>query len=118
MKYVGSCGSRQFDTENRASMRNVISGAGEKLVHLSNPSRKLSRIGRIKYRNSAEHFLFEMLHAMLVNAGKGSGGGWWGRCGRGCGGLLGIGSGWWWGRCGRGCGGVLGVGSGVGGSGI
>ncbi len=66
VKHIGPSGSRQFDTEYRASMRNVISGAGEKLVHLSNPSRELTRISRIEYRNSAEYFLFKMLHAVVI----------------------------------------------------
>ena len=74
VKHISPSGSRQFDTEDRASMRNVISRAGEKLVHLSNPSRELARISRIEHRYSAEYFLFEMLHAVVVSAGKGGSG--------------------------------------------
>ena len=74
VKHISPSGSRQFDTKDRVSMQNVISRASEKLVHLSNPSRELARISRIEHRDSAEHFLFEVLHVVVVSAGKGGSG--------------------------------------------
>ncbi len=70
--------SGQLDAKKRACMRDIVTGAHEELIHLGDPSRELTGVRRVKDWYSAEHFTFEVLHAVIVSVREGSIDRWWG----------------------------------------